>query len=306
MKTIDTIIRSFLSYLKLEKSLSDSTIEAYEHDVRLFFRWNEQIGLDKPLSELTLSDLSIFVQWLSDIGMHPRSQARIISGIKAFFLFCLIDNITDRNPAEFLETPKLPAYFPEVLSLDEIDRMIECIDLSRKDGHRNKAMIEVLYACGLRVSELVNLTFENYFPQERFLRIIGKGNKERFVPIGREAFNSLELYLHHSRPHYPIQKNNEMYLFLNLKGKKISRVAVFNLVKELAQKAGIKKKISPHTFRHTFATHMVENGADLRVVQELLGHSSIITTEIYTHISRAHLRDVIESFHPMFKNSRKS
>ncbi|MCX7697779.1 MAG: site-specific tyrosine recombinase XerD [Bacteroidales bacterium] len=306
MNLRDTFIRSFLSYLKLEKALSPATIEAYEHDVLLFFRWNEQIAQNKPLNEIDLTDLSSFVQWLSDIGMHPRSQARIVSGIKAFFVFCLIENIIDKNPAEFLDTPKLPSYFPEVLSLDEIDRMIMSIDLARKEGHRNKAIVEILYACGLRVSELVNLTFENYFPQERFLRVIGKGNKERFIPIGREAFNSLELYLHHSRPQFPIQKNNEMYLFLNLKGKKLSRVAVFNIIKDLAQKAGIKKVISPHTFRHTFATHMVENGADLRVVQELLGHSSIITTEIYTHISRTHLRDIIESYHPMFKNARKS
>jgi len=301
MRTNDPVVRSFLTYLKLEKSLSDATLDAYEHDVELFLRWNREIGKNLPLSQIKSEDLSDFVHWLNDIGLTSRSQARIISGIKAFFRFCALEEITDGDPSDLVETPKLGEYLPTVLTLEEVDAMLAQIDLSKKEGHRNKAIVEVLYACGLRVSELVNLTFDYYFSEECFFRIIGKGNKERFVPIGREAAKALDIYLRESRPHYNIQPGHEKYLFLNLKGRKISRVAVFNLIKELAQKAGIKKNISPHTFRHTFATHLVENGADLRIVQELLGHSSITTTEIYTHISRTYLHDVVEMYHPMYK-----
>ncbi len=284
-----------------EKTLSENSISAYIHDVELFMRWNEQIYDNKALKEFKKNDIHNFVQWLSDINLTPRSQARIISGIKSFFAFCLLDGITDIDPTELIELPRLGKHLPTVLTIDEIEKMIKCIDLSKIDGHRNKAIVETLYACGLRVSELVNMAFSDVFFEEEFVRIIGKGNKERLVPIGHSAMNALKLYIEKSRVFFPVVRNHEHFIFLNQRGKQLTRASVFNLVKLLAESAGIKKNISPHTFRHSFATHLVENGADLRAVQELLGHSSITTTEIYTHISREYLRDVVLKHHPMYK-----
>jgi integrase/recombinase XerD len=304
MKTLNItnpVLKSYASFLMLEKALSENSIEAYLHDVMLFMRWNSQIGTDKALGKIQKDDLHLFIQWMSDIELTARSQARMISGIKSFFAFCYSDGVCDSNPAELIEMPRLGKHLPVFLSIEEIDAMLKCIDLSKADGHRSKAIVEVLYACGLRVSELINLSFADYFPDESFVRAIGKGNKERLVPIGKEASKSLEQYIKFSRVHFPVVHGHEHVIFLNQKGRRLSRVSVFTLVKRLAEEAGIKKNISPHTFRHSFATHLVENGADLRVVQELLGHSSITTTEIYTHLSREYLRDTVLKYHPMYR-----
>lgn len=293
-----SILNSYISFLRLEKALAENSIDAYLRDIKLFIKWNFELNNNKKLTNIEKDDIHSFIQWLNDIDFSARSQARVISGIKSFFNFCYLEEINDSNPSELIQTPKLGQYLPETLSLEEIDAMIACIDMSKADGHRNKAIIEVLYGCGLRVSELVNLTLSRYHPKEAFVRVIGKGNKERLVPIGSSAMNAMKHYIEHSRVHYPEVKNHEDYIFLNQRGKKLSRVYVFTLVKKLAELAGIRKNISPHTFRHSFATHLVEGGADLRAVQELLGHKSITTTEIYTHLSKEFLKDTIESFHP--------
>lgn len=293
-----TIINSYISYLRLEKALAKNSIDAYLHDIELFNKWNSELNNNKSLRNINKDDIHSFIQWLSDIGFSARTQARIISGIKSFFNFCYLDEITDGNPSELIETPKLGLHLPETLSLEEIDAMLAMIDMSKPDGHRNEAIIEVLYGCGLRVSELVNLTLSRYNPKEAYLRVIGKGNKERLVPIGRSAMKSLKYYLEYSRVHFPVVKNHEDFIFLNQRGRQLSRVYVFTMIKKLAEMAGIKKNISPHTFRHSFATHLVEGGADLRAVQELLGHKSITTTEIYTHLSKEFLRETVENFHP--------
>jgi len=295
------VLKSYATFLMLEKALSGNSIDAYIHDVGLFMRWNEQVAKNKALRDILKDDIHEFVQWLSDIEMTPRSQARIISGIKSFFAFCFMDGLTDGNPAELIELPRMGKHLPMVLTLDEINRMLKCIDLSKKDGHRNKAIIETLYACGLRVSELVNLSFTDLFFDDEFVRVIGKGNKERLVPIGKEAMKALKMYIDSSRVFFPVVRNHEHFIFLNQRGKQLTRASVFNIVKLLADAAGIKKNISPHTFRHSFATHLVENGADLRAVQELLGHSSITTTEIYAHLSREYLRDEVLKHHPLYQ-----
>ncbi len=295
------VLKSYATFLMLEKALSGNSIDAYIHDVGLFMRWNEQVAKNKALRDILKDDIHEFVQWLSDIEMTPRSQARIISGIKSFFAFCFMDGLTDGNPAELIELPRMGKHLPMVLTLDEINRMLKCIDLSKNDGHRNKAIIETLYACGLRVSELVNLSFTDLFFDDEFIRVIGKGNKERLVPIGKEAMKALKMYIDSSRVFFPVVRNHEHFIFLNQRGKQLTRASVFNIVKLLADAAGIKKNISPHTFRHSFATHLVENGADLRAVQELLGHSSITTTEIYAHLSREYLRDEVLKYHPMYR-----
>lgn len=306
MKTIklsDPILKSYASFLMLEKSLSENSIQAYLHDVDLFLRWNNQLGGEIALRKIGKDDIHVFVQWLSEIELTARSQARIISGIKSFFAFCLMDGLTDVNPTELIDAPRLGLHLPVVLSLEEIDAMLACIDLSKPDGHRSKAIIETLYACGLRVTELVSLSFSDVFFDDGFVRAIGKGNKERLVPIGDEALKALEVYVKSSRVHFPVIRNHEHFIFLNQRGRQLTRASVFSLVKMLAEAAGIKKNVSPHTFRHSFATHLVENGADLRAVQELLGHSSITTTELYTHLSREYLRDTVLKHHPMYTKS---
>ena len=291
-------LKSFLTYLKLEKSLSPNSIEAYENDIKKLISYTSGNLPNQALNALNLKQLQVFIQWLAELGLSARSQARIISGVKAFYRFLLLENIIHADPTELLELPRLGRKLPETLDLSEIDAMISEIDRSKPEGERNKAIIETLYSCGLRVSELVELRISNLFPEESFLRVIGKGDKERLVPIGSQALHQIAIYLDQIRIHVNIQKGYEDYVFLNRRGKKLTRNMIFMITKDLAERAGIYKNISPHTFRHSFATHLVEGGADLRAVQEMLGHESIITTEIYTHLDRSFLKAEILNHHP--------
>jgi integrase/recombinase XerD len=250
---------------------------------------------------LQLKDLEKFVQWINELGMTVASQSRIISGLKSFYKYCLMEQLVTANPTTLLEAPKQKRTLPDTLSFEEIESIIAGIDLSKPEGGRNKAILETLYSCGLRVSELVNLQISNIFLNVGFVRVIGKGNKERLVPIGSEAIKYVNIYKNEIRVHIKIKPGQEDYLFLNRRGSKLTRVMIFLMLKELVAKAGITKSISPHTFRHSFATHLVEGGADLRAVQEMLGHESITTTEIYTHLDREYLRDTLQQFHPAFK-----
>jgi len=258
----------------------------------------EATGISLSPGEVELGHLRNFLQWIAELGMTARSQARVISGLRGFYRYLLIENLVVRDPTEMLELPRLGRKLPVALSVAEIDRMIGALDLSTPEGERNKAMLETLYSCGLRVSELVNLKISNLFFEEGFIKVIGKGDKERMIPIGSSAQSEIRHYLSHIRTQIQIKRGHEDELFLNRRGTKLSRVMVFTLVKLLAERAGLKKKISPHTFRHSFATHLVEGGADLRAVQEMLGHESITTTEIYTHLDRDYLRSAIIQFHP--------
>jgi integrase/recombinase XerD len=294
-------IKGFRSYLKLEKGLSSSSIKAYLSDVEKLSQFMELENPTLGLSDITLRELRNFINWIAGIGISPRSQSRIISGIKSFFQYLLLEDVVKKNPSELLESPKLSRKLPTVLNIDEINAMIEQIDLSKEEGQRNKAMLETLYGSGLRVSELIQLRLSQMMFEQGFIRVIGKGNKERIVPMGGESKKQIKLYLDHYRNKLDIHKDAEDILFLNRRGKGLSRVMVFNIIKDLCNKAGINKNVSPHTFRHSFATHLVEGGADLRAVQEMLGHESIITTEIYTHLDREYLRDVITQFHPRSK-----
>lgn len=294
--------KGFKAYLQLEKSLSDNSVEAYLRDIEKFTQYLQEESLKTP-AQIELKDLQSFVQWVAELGMTPTSQARIISGIKAFYKYCLLENIVSKDPTTLLEAPKLKRALPDVLSYEEIESMMAQIDQSKPEGGRNKAIIETMYSCGLRVSELVNLKISSLYLDVGFIRIIGKGNKERLVPIGRSAVKYINLYKNGIRVHLHPKPGNEDILFLNQRGSKLSRVMIFLIIKDLAAKAGIKKDVSPHTLRHSFATHLVEGGADLRAVQEMLGHESITTTEIYTHLDREFLRKTLEQFHPAF--SRK-
>ena len=258
-------------------------------------------GISKNPSELELKDLQLFVQWVAELGMTQSSQARIISGIRSFYKYCLLEDISTQDPTTLLEAPKLKRHLPDVLSFDEIESIINEIDLSTPEGTRNKAILETLYSCGLRVSEVVNLKISQLFFDVGFVRVIGKGNKERLVPIGSSAIKYIRIYHSSIRSHQQIVAGEEDILFLNRRGRRLSRVMIFLIIKDLAAKAGITKNISPHTFRHSFATHLVEGGADLRAVQEMLGHESITTTEIYTHLDREFLRKTLEKFHPGFR-----
>ncbi len=295
---LDFEIKGFKSYLKLEKSLADHTIEAYVCDISKIVTFFEMKGMETSLKQVQLQDLTAFIIWLNELGLSARSQARIISGIKAFYRYLLLEDIIDKDPTTLLETPKIGRKLPEVLSIEEIDLMINQIDLSKPGGQRDKAMLEVMYSCGLRVSELIELKLSNVYADQGFIRVVGKGSKERLIPIGRKAIKEIEMYYPDRNSLPVIQKNSEDVLFLNRRGKKLTRVMVFTLVKQCAQSAGIKRNISPHTFRHSFATHLIDGGADLRAVQEMLGHESILTTEIYTHLDRHYLRDAIIRFHP--------
>lgn len=297
--------KGFKVYLQMEKSLSDHSVEAYLRDVDKLTEYLAASGNSKSPKEVSLNDLHHFVQWVAELGMTATSQARIISGIKAFFKYSLIENIVSADPSTLLEAPKLKRILPDVLSFEEIEAIISQIDLSRPDGGRNKAILETLYSCGLRVSELVNLRISAMYLDVGFIRVIGKGDKERLVPIGSEAIKYIKIYRENIRVHQPVQKNFEDILFLNKHGKSLSRIMIFYIIKDLAKKAGITKNISPHTFRHSFATHLVEGGADLRAVQEMLGHESITTTEIYTHLDREFLRDTLNRFHPAFGKLKK-
>lgn len=291
-----TSIRSFRSYLQLERGVSTNTIDAYLQDVDKLVQYF--IGTNKPLADITTEDLRSFLIWINELGILPPSQARILSGLKAFFSYLLLEEIISTNPASLLSSPKITRKLPNTLSIFDINKLLDAVDLSKPEGMRNKAMIEVLYGCGLRVSELIELRLSNLFLEIDFIKIIGKGNKERLVPIGSEASKFLQIYLREIRVHLTIKPGKEDFIFLNNRGNPLSRVMVFIIIKQLAELAGIHKSISPHTFRHSFATHLVEGGADLRAVQEMLGHESITTTEIYTHLDRDYLRQTITQFHP--------
>jgi len=294
----NSYIKGFENHLKLEKGLSRNSIEAYIRDANMLYEYlalNEKVVAPERLD---INDLQKFIHYVNEIGMSAFSQARIISGIRAFYKYLLLEGTIHDNPASLLDTPKTGRKLPDVLSLEEIEKLIEAIDLSKAEGTRNKAMIEILYGCGLRVSELVELKCSNLFLEIGIIKVLGKGNKERLVPIGNSAIKYLNIFLKEVRALQTIQKGFEDHVFLNRRGKHLTRVMVFTIIKNLAQTAGIKKKISPHTFRHSFATHLVERGADLRAVQEMLGHASITTTEIYTHLDRSYLKRVILEHHP--------
>ena len=293
--------KGFLVYLQLEKSLSQNTIEAYSNDLEKLTQFLQYKELKYGPDQLNLKILQDYIKWIAGMGMSDRSQARIISGIKSFYKYCLQEEITKSDPTELLSSPKLKKSLPDTLSFEEIEKIIGAIDLSKIEGVRNKALLETLYSCGLRVSELIGLKRSNLYLDIGFIRVVGKGDKERLIPIGSEAIKHIEIYLHEIRVHLPQQKGCEDILFLNRRGGKLSRVMVFYIIKDLATMANIQKTISPHTFRHSFATHLVEGGADLRAVQEMLGHESITTTEIYTHLDRNFLRDTLNRYHPGFK-----
>jgi integrase/recombinase XerD len=293
--------KGFKAYLQLEKSLSDNSVEAYLHDIEKLTAYLEVSNDLKTPQQIELKDLEKFIQWIMELGMTAGSQARIISGLRNFFKYCLLERIVTTDPATLLESPKLKRSLPDVLSFAEIENIIAQIDLSKPEGGRNKAILETLYGCGLRVSEVVNLRISSLFLDVGFIKVIGKGDKERLVPIGSDAIKYINLYKNNIRVHVPVKPGNDDILFLNRRGAKLSRVMIFLIIKHLAREASISKNISPHTFRHSFATHLVEGGADLRAVQEMLGHESITTTEIYTHLDRDFLRTTLQQFHPAFK-----
>lgn len=296
MSNWERYIKDFVSYLKIEKGLAENSILAYQNDVDKLKDF--AAGLGKSPDKLNYEDLKQFLSTLFDLGLSARSQARIISGIKQFFGFLILENLLKIDPSELLEQPKLGRKLPEVLTIEEIDSLLAAIDLSKNEGHRNRAMLETLYSCGLRVSELVGLRFSDLFFEEGFIRVIGKGNKERLVPVSPQVQKEIDIYQQHIRNHLNVQKGSENIVFLNRRGAQLTRVMVFTIIKNLADSIGLKKNISPHTFRHSFATHLIEGGANLRAIQEMLGHESITTTEIYTHLDQSFLRDAILTFHP--------
>lgn len=293
--------KGFKAYLQLEKSLSVNSVEAYVHDLDKLCQYLLLTQITKAPAAIELEDLEQFVRWLNELGMTATSQSRIISGLKSFYNYCILENITETNPTALLEGPKLKRSLPDVLGFEEIELMLSKIKTGTPEGGRNKAIIETLYSCGLRVSELLNLRISCLYLDVGFVRVIGKGDKERLIPIGDAAIKYINIYRNEIRGHVPVIPGNEDILFLNRRGRKLSRVMIFMIVKELAELAGITKNISPHTFRHSFATHLVEGGADLRAVQEMLGHESITTTEIYTHLNREFLRETLQKFHPGFQ-----
>jgi len=293
----DQILKDYEGFLKLEKGLSFNSISAYLSDIQKLIQFLEIKGIVAGLHKLEHEHLQQFLVWISELELSARSQARILSGLKAFYRYLMLEDLVNKDPTAMLEGPKLGRKLPEVLSVSEIDNILSRIDLSKPEGRRNKAMLEVLYSCGLRVTELVGLRISNIYRTEGFVRIIGKGDKERLVPVSQKALKEIDFYMP-DRNSIVIQPGNEDYLFLNRRGRILTRVMVFTVIKDLAKAAGIKKNVSPHTFRHSFATHLVDGGADLRAVQEMLGHESIITTEIYTHLDREYLRDAIISHHP--------
>jgi integrase/recombinase XerD len=287
----------------LEKSLSENSVGAYIHDIEKFTQFLIENTIELNPEEIELGHLEDFLKWINQLGMTPASQARIISGLRSFYKYCLQEQISKTDPTTLLEAPKLTKHLPDVLSFDEIEKIISAIDLSTPEGGRNKAMIETLYSCGLRVSELINLKRSCLYFEVGYIRITGKGDKERLVPIGDSAIKYIRVYLEKIRVHMPVIPGYEDVVFLNRRGRKLSRVMIFTIIKDLAKKASVTKNISPHTFRHSFATHLVEGGADLRAVQEMLGHESITTTEIYTHLDREYLRDTLQQFHPAFREN---
>ena len=291
-------INGFKAYLQLEKSLSSHSVEAYIHDIEKFTQYLSLQNQALPPEKIELSHFQGFIKWIVELGLSSKTQARIISGIKSFYNYLLLENRIKINPTKLLESPKTGRHLPDTLSIEEIDQLITAIDLSKPEGHRNKAMLETLYSSGLRVTELIQLKITNLKLADGYIQIIGKGNKERIVPIGKIAIKQIMLYKDEFRQLIRVKKGFEDILFLNRRGTGISRNMIFMIIKELAKTSGITKKIGPHTFRHSFATHLIEGGADLRAVQEMLGHESITTTEIYLHLNREHLRDAIMRYHP--------
>lgn len=294
----DIYIQEYENYLKLERSLSENSVEAYVRDVTKLKQFLEISGSEITPLQVSMVELQNFIEYINELGMSAFSQARIISGLKSFYKFLLYEGELDSDPTELLEAPKLGRKLPDTLNVGEIDKILAAIDHSKPEGMRNRAMLETLYSSGLRVSELIGLKVSNVHSDVGFLRIFGKGSKERLVPIGKEALKYIKIYREEVRVHLDIKPGNESFMFLNRNGRQLTRQMVFIVIKSLVEKAGIKKTISPHTFRHSFATHLIEGGADLRAVQEMLGHESITTTEIYTHLDRDYLRQVIQEFHP--------
>jgi len=294
-------IKEFVSYLKIEKGLAENSIFAYQNDVAKLHDFS--VSIDKNAEQISYNDLKLFIAALYDLGLSARTQARIISGIKQFYGYLLLENYITVDPSELLDQPKIGRKLPEVLTIEEIDRLIDALDMSKTESHRNKAIIETLYSCGLRVSELVNLRFSDLFFEEGFIRVIGKGNKERLVPVSASVEKEISIYNDHIRRHQNIKKGDENVVFLNRRGGKLTRVMIFTIIKDLAERISLQKTISPHTFRHSFATHLLEGGANLRAIQEMLGHESITTTEIYTHLDQRYLKEAILSFHPRNNNA---
>lgn len=291
----------FKQYLLLERSLSENSREAYLNDIAKLRTYSELFLNNKSADTIHNKDLQAFSAWIAEMGFTPSTQARVLSGVKAFYKYLLLEDVVKANPAELLESPKLSRKLPVFLSIHEIEHLLGLIDRSTPEGERNLSILETLYSCGLRVSELVNLKLSDLHLEEDYIKVLGKGNKERLVPMGKIAKRLLTNYIHKVRSHMTVNKEAEDIVYLNKRGGQLSRVMVFYIIKDLAKKAGVKKRLSPHTFRHSFATHLVEGGADLRAVQEMLGHESITTTEIYTHLDRQYLRDNILSYHPRNK-----
>jgi len=296
----EAYLKGFKAYLQLERSMSDNTVDAYIHDTELLGVFMQEQYAGIKMQDIERKHLQEFIVRINEFEFTEGTQARVLSGIKSFFKYLLLEEVIKKNPTELLDSPKLKRTLPTVLSIEEIEELFSAIDHSKPEGQRNRAMLETMYSCGLRVSELTALKISNLHLEVGFVRVIGKGNKERLTPIGGEAVKQIKLYKDHVRVHMPVKAGSEDILFLNKRGSQLSRVMVFLVLKELAKKIGLKKNIHPHTLRHSFATHLVERGADLRAVQEMLGHKSITTTEIYTHLDRGYLRQTLEKYHPRF------
>jgi integrase/recombinase XerD len=297
----DSYKKGFKAWLQLEKSLADHSVDAYLHDINKFTAYLSLQETEPKPGDITLKQLEAFIKWINELGMTATSQARIISGLRSFYRYCVLEQISSQDPTVLMESPKLKRLLPDTLSFEEIEQIIAAIDLSKAEGVRNKAIFETMYSCGLRVSELVNLRISNLYLDVGFIKVIGKGDKQRLVPIGSSAIRHINIYKQNIRNKQSIALGQEDILFLNRRGSGLTRVMIFLVLKQLVSKAGINKVVSPHTFRHSFATHLVEGGADLRAVQEMLGHESITTTEIYTHLDRDYLRQTLREFHPGFK-----
>lgn len=294
-------LKGFQAYLLLERSLSKNSVEAYLRDVNLLFDYLASEQPELKLESIRLPHLEAFLAYVTELGLAIPTQARILSGLRAFFRYLLLESIISDDPTELLEAPKAARNLPDILSIEDIDRIMEGIDHSKPEGVRNRAMLETLYSCGLRVSELIGLRISDLYPELGFLRVRGKGDRERLVPLGQTAADRIITYKDEIRVHVPVQEGSGDILFLNRRGKALSRMMIFTIIRDLALKAGLRVSVHPHMFRHSFATHLVERGADLRAVQEMLGHKSITTTEIYTHLDRGYLRKTLEQFHPRYK-----
>ena len=293
--------KGFVAWLRLEKSLSENTVQAYSRDVNKLTQFLQTIPFEKDIKDVTVKHVEAFVKCMAQLGISQTTQARLLSGLRSFFMYCIIEQIITIDPTALIEAPKNLRKLPDTLSFTEIEQLIGCIDLSKPEGQRNKAMLETLYSCGLRVSELVSLKLSQLYLPQGYIKVVGKGNKERLVPIGSDAIKYIQIYITQIRKHATIKLGQQDVVFITRLGAGLTRVMVFMIIKELAKKAGISKIISPHTFRHSFATHLVEGGADLRAVQDMLGHQSITTTEIYTHLDREFLRTTLQMYHPAYK-----